>query len=118
MGRTPLYWAASSGEAQVMRFLMKEGATPNLKNSIGRSALSKAAWNSSVECVEILLSYPDVSENKSRLKSTLEMKISAHLFTMRVGVLKEAELARNPHLFLKILLNAPECCYHMERVLS
>lgn len=62
MGRTAAYWAASSGEANVLKYLIEKGADPNTKNSIGRSALSKAAWNSSVDCVELLVKYPGVGQ--------------------------------------------------------
>ena len=61
MGRTALYWAASTGEAKILQFLIDHGSDVNVKTTMGRSALSKAAWNSSVDCVEILLKLPGVS---------------------------------------------------------
>ena len=60
MGRTALYWAASTGEAKILQFLIDHGCDVNVKTTMGRSALSKAAWNSSVDCLEILLKLPGV----------------------------------------------------------
>ncbi|CCT76267.1 uncharacterized protein FFUJ_14097 [Fusarium fujikuroi IMI 58289] len=52
-GRTPLSYAAESGQADITRFLLAKGANPNSKGKDGRTPLHMALWNPHV--VEVLI---------------------------------------------------------------
>lgn len=55
LGFTPLAHAVVHAKLDVVRFLLKKGANPNLQDYIGESPLHLAAENSYVEITEVLL---------------------------------------------------------------
>lgn len=58
--RTPLYYACSVGELPFARYLISKGADVNALTSMGRTALTKAAWNGEHEMVKALVEHPNV----------------------------------------------------------
>ncbi|KAI8055372.1 ankyrin repeat-containing domain protein [Syncephalis plumigaleata] len=54
-GRTPLHWAASRGNVELMRALIENGAQVNARDTNGNSALHLAVISNHVECVLLLL---------------------------------------------------------------
>jgi len=60
-GRTPLSWAAGTGEEAVIKLLLaKEGVDPDSKDSSGWTPLSWAAWNGEEAVVKLLLAKESV----------------------------------------------------------
>ena len=47
--RTPLYFAASVGSKDVLRYLIGKGCDVNVPSNLGRTALGKACWNGEVD---------------------------------------------------------------------
>ena len=47
--RTPVYFAASNGSNDIIKYLIKKGCNVNTPSSMGRTALGKACWNGNVE---------------------------------------------------------------------
>ena len=39
-GATPLQWAVSRGDLEIVELLMQHGAEPSIKNDLGRSVMS------------------------------------------------------------------------------
>jgi ankyrin repeat protein len=54
---TPLMWAASRGHELVALTLMELGANPNLRSSIGHSALMEAARGCHLDVVKLLVKH-------------------------------------------------------------
>lgn len=54
-GVTPLYWAAESGHAQMIRLLLEKGADTSTADSRGQTPLHVAAVNRREDVVEILM---------------------------------------------------------------
>lgn len=54
-GRTPLMWAAHSGQVDVIHKLIAEGADVNSADYCHRTAISIAAENGRLEVVELLI---------------------------------------------------------------
>src|SRR5262249_33373154 len=52
--RTPLMWAASHNDVQMVRLLLERGGDPNQSTYFGNS-LSHACWNDSFEAAELLI---------------------------------------------------------------
>jgi ankyrin repeat protein len=57
-GRSLFYWAASLGSIEMLDILILDGMDPNQATILGRTALSKSAWNGSVEVLTYLLNIP------------------------------------------------------------
>jgi FOG: Ankyrin repeat len=55
-GNAPLHRAAESGNHNVIRFLMKSGASVNDKNALGQTSLEIAASNGHTEAAKALIS--------------------------------------------------------------
>ncbi|KAJ8118880.1 hypothetical protein OPT61_g215 [Boeremia exigua] len=56
LGRTPLWWAASAGHADVMRCLLQAGAKPDIDEKVrGLKPLHEAASNNHGDAVRVLL---------------------------------------------------------------
>lgn len=53
--RTPLYFAASCGCTDIIRYLVEKGCDVNICSNLGRTALAKACWNGEPEVVKLLL---------------------------------------------------------------
>ncbi len=53
-GFTPLTWAASYGHEELVKFLIKSGAGPQIKDGDGKTALDKAKTNHHDDIVKIL----------------------------------------------------------------
>lgn len=58
--RSPLYYACSVGQLESARYLISRGANVNALTAMGRTALTKAAWNGEHEMVKVLLEDPNV----------------------------------------------------------
>ena len=56
MDNTPLHWAAGSGRANVVDWLIKNKADINAVNLLGDTALHKV-WEKRESCFRILLSF-------------------------------------------------------------
>ncbi|EQC30461.1 TKL protein kinase, variant 1 [Saprolegnia diclina VS20] len=54
-GYTPLNWAASEGQLEVVRFLLEKGAAIDVKTMLGRTPLHWAASEGHLEIVRLLL---------------------------------------------------------------
>jgi len=54
---TPLMWAASGGHEIVALTLMELGADPNVRSSVGHSALSEAARGCHLDVVKLLIKH-------------------------------------------------------------
>ena len=54
-GTTPLLWAASMNDADLVQRLLKAGAHPNVHNNLGTTPLSEAAFNANTEMIQALL---------------------------------------------------------------
>jgi len=54
-GSTPLLWAASFNDADLVSRLLKAGANPNVRNQLGSTPLSEAAFNSNTGMIQGLL---------------------------------------------------------------
>lgn len=59
--RTPLYFAASNGSKDILKYLVSKGCDVNVCSNLGRTALAKAAWNGEAEIVELLIAHPSVN---------------------------------------------------------
>jgi len=54
-GTTPLLWAASMNDADLVQRLLKAGAHPNVHNDLGSFPLGEASFNSNTEMIQALL---------------------------------------------------------------
>lgn len=54
-GTTPLLWAASINDTDLVQRLLKAGARPNVQNQLGTSPLGEAAFNANSEMMQALL---------------------------------------------------------------
>ncbi len=54
-GRTPLHFAVIRRKHEVVRYLLKKGANPNLRDDYGNTPLHYAYENGDVEMVSILM---------------------------------------------------------------
>lgn len=54
-GRTPLHYAAKTGELQVVRYLLKLGLAPNAPDAEGRTPLHFAAREGRLDVVDVLI---------------------------------------------------------------
>ena len=55
-GTTPLLWAASLNDTDLVVRLLKAGARPNVRNNLGSAPLAEAAFNANTEMLQALLS--------------------------------------------------------------
>lgn len=55
-GFTPLIWAASNGNIEIIELLLSHGADPNFRNKDGGSALWYSVTNERLEALNVLLS--------------------------------------------------------------
>ena len=62
--RSLFYWAASSGNLEFVKILYEKGCDPNEPTLLGRTALSKAAWNGTPQTMKYLLSLPTIDIDK------------------------------------------------------
>jgi len=51
---TPLHYAATEGNIEVIKFLLEQGADTKLTNSLGRTALANASLKNNTEAVNLL----------------------------------------------------------------
>ena len=69
-GRSLFYWAASLGRIEMLDILTGDGLDPNQTTILGRTALSKSAWNGNVEVLRHLLQIPgidiEISDKRGR----------------------------------------------------
>ena len=56
-GDTPLNAAAANGNIEVVKYLVAQGAIPDLKDSYGLSAIESAQKNGHLEVVEFLMAF-------------------------------------------------------------
>jgi uncharacterized protein len=54
-GTTPLIWAASLNDADLVARLIQAGAKPNVRNQLGSLPLAEAAFNSNTQIIQTLL---------------------------------------------------------------
>ncbi|HEY7335655.1 MAG TPA: ankyrin repeat domain-containing protein [Bryobacteraceae bacterium] len=54
-GSTPLLWAVSMNDGDLVTRLLKAGANPNVRNRLGSTPLAEAAFNSNTDMVKALL---------------------------------------------------------------
>ncbi len=54
-GSTPLLWAASLNDTDLVLRLLKAGANPKVRNQLGSTPLGQAAFNSNTEAIRALL---------------------------------------------------------------
>ena len=54
-GSTPLLWAATLNDADLVARLLKAGASPKVRNQLGSTPLAEAAFNSNTEMIKALL---------------------------------------------------------------
>jgi len=54
-GTTPLLWAASMNDADLVERLLKAGAHANVRNNLGTMPLSEAAFNANTQMIQALL---------------------------------------------------------------
>src|SRR5690348_10099516 len=54
-GSTALLWAANLNDADLVARLVKAGASPKVRNRLGSTPLSEAAFNSNTEIIKTLL---------------------------------------------------------------
>ena len=52
---TALHWAVRSSQPILLSWLLRQGLSPNLQNTQGRTAMHTAAFTGSLECAKILL---------------------------------------------------------------
>jgi ankyrin repeat protein len=62
-GNNPLVWAAEKGQAQTAGFLLAQGVDVNRRGYMGNTALARAARGGHVECLRVLLGFPDTNPN-------------------------------------------------------
>jgi ankyrin repeat protein len=65
--RTPLHLASKYGNIEILKFLIRNGADPNVKNIHGFTALYVAALANNVAAIEILVQQPTVNVNEQDL---------------------------------------------------
>lgn len=58
--RSLLYWAGSSLKLEYINLLLEKGCDPNVPTKLGRTCLSKAAWNGNTSIVRRLLESPKI----------------------------------------------------------
>lgn len=56
-------YAASAGDAQIVKWFLREGANPNLRCGRGSSSLHRAIASNHLEIARILLDYPGIDVN-------------------------------------------------------
>ncbi|PWT98602.1 MAG: hypothetical protein C5B51_28870 [Terriglobia bacterium] len=54
-GSTPLLWAASFNDADLVKRLLQAGANPNIRNQLGSTPLVEAALNANTDAIRALL---------------------------------------------------------------
>jgi len=62
--RNLFYWACNALKLDIARYLIELGVNPNRATRMGRTALSKGAWNGSIEVVKLILDLKDVDIDK------------------------------------------------------
>ncbi len=62
--RTAFYWTACNGDVEMIQYLIKKGVDVNITSKMGRTPLSKAAWNGKRDVVEMLVKFPNIEINK------------------------------------------------------
>lgn len=80
-GKTALYFAALRGHTEVVRFLLLQGADPNLKCLNGTSPMHAAALGKSDASVIVLLAYkadPDAVDQHNRTPLIISTHIDHH----------------------------------------
>lgn len=61
--RSSIYYAAQSGDINTFRYLLRNGASPNIPDSLGRTAVDCAADGGHVTIIQELLDDPRVDPN-------------------------------------------------------
>jgi ankyrin repeat protein len=56
-GKTPLHWAAGSGRAEVVKYLIDVGADANAKDSKGMTPLAEARFFGHKDIAELLAAH-------------------------------------------------------------
>ncbi|CAG9323124.1 unnamed protein product [Blepharisma stoltei] len=68
--RSLLYWTASLGKIEYIDKLLEKNCDPNIQTRLGRTCLSKAAWNGNLDVLKRLLKVPsidvDIPDSKGR----------------------------------------------------
>jgi hypothetical protein len=67
LGWTPLYRSVISGRLQATKYLLSQGADPNMLNNLGESPLHQAADSGNLELAELLLQSgadPNIQQNE------------------------------------------------------
>lgn len=58
--RSLFYWAASTLRLDILEELLEKGLDPNSKTVLGRTAISKAAWNGTANILKFLIEIPGI----------------------------------------------------------
>ena len=78
-GQTPLFWAASSNQTAVVRFLLKKGADANATDRQGSSALFRPSGKGFLSVVRLLVEKgkADINQESKRGKTALGVAAEA-----------------------------------------
>lgn len=63
-GNTPLHWAAFNGNLSIIELLLAKGASPDIKNQLGRSASTLAEQQGHHDCVNKLLAHMNTRDEE------------------------------------------------------
>ncbi|CAG9335754.1 unnamed protein product [Blepharisma stoltei] len=61
--RSLFFWAASAQRLDILDILIEKGCDANARTILGRTALSKAAWNGAIDIIKYLLKIPEIQLN-------------------------------------------------------
>lgn len=89
-GFTPLMWAAAGGHAEMVRFLLENGASPDRRADDGTTALMLAAGNGYVDVIRLLLAR-GANVAAQRSGATARHTAEARGYRQAAAVLQEAE---------------------------
>lgn len=64
-GRVPLHWAAACDKPVIVNILLRNGANPNARSTVGRSALQEASMHNNISIVKTLVRRPCIRRRET-----------------------------------------------------
>ena len=115
-GLTALHWAAIDGHSNVVKLLLKQGASPYIKDKYGRTAAQAAASKQHGQIVSILQEYVAMPANREKRHEYILPPLELLYESPHKSVGSEKD-ARKKQAIIIETLNGFEVGVHVARVL-